>query len=216
LLVLIAVFWSSLLADAFSFRSSVIRRSSNSNRRMGLYDDPLPPRPPPRKEEPKEEQDDSVESTSVRLFEFNESGKERRNLLPPLSRRLDSGIDCYFEETDRLVINLVDKTGCNVEDACWALEACKGDITEAWTRISTARRVMLNQSRKNDDEFDEDSLDIEMQEEFEKRKMERIEETKQRRRDEYRKDLFKGGEPDQQWLPTKNPNPIDDEPWFTG
>ena len=35
---------------------------------------------------------------------------------------------------------------------------------------------------------------------------------------EYQKrmDAFKLSEKDAQWLPTQNPRPIDDEPWFTG
>jgi hypothetical protein len=39
-----------------------------------------------------------------------------------------------YEVTDRLVVNLVSKTSCKPLDTCWALEACKGDISEAWVR----------------------------------------------------------------------------------
>jgi hypothetical protein len=29
-------------------------------------------------------------------------------------------------------------------------------------------------------------------------------------------DYLNGGPPDEQWLPTENPTPVNDEPWFTG
>jgi len=221
--------------------------------RMGLYDDPLPPRPPPvdksksssrgekaraggsdAEQEEEEEYDEDIDvastSSSGRLFEFDANGREKRDLLPPLSRKLDKGIDCYFVPTDRLVRNLVDKTGVNVQDACWALEATKGDITEAWTCIGTARRVLLNQDRLpgttgegGDDETtmsgsgsrttnDMDVYELEIEEEFEERRQLRKEEEKRRNVNE----IFKG-EADEQWLPGRpSPNPVDDEPWFTG
>uniref|UniRef100_A0A7S2YNG9 Uncharacterized protein n=1 Tax=Entomoneis paludosa TaxID=265537 RepID=A0A7S2YNG9_9STRA len=149
-----------------------------------------------------------------------ESGKEVNGFLPPLGRPLNSGVDCYFESADRLVQNLVEKTGVNIEDACWALEACKGDLTEAWTSISIARQLNLNADRvprtnDNDDEeedWDGDSYDRAMQKQFEKLKENRITNDRKRRA----RDYFKGGEPDEEWLPRKNPKPLDDEPWFTG
>ena len=209
--------------------------------RMGLYDKPLPPPPPPNpnrkiKNPPKspediewEEDDQAAETSEIILFSFDpENGKEVNGLLPPLGRRLSSGVDCYFEPTDRLVQNLVEKTGANVQDCCWALEACKGDITEAWTSISTARRMQLNAKRlpgageviaslstnddDYDDEWDEESYELEMQEEYQRLKANRLDREKKRRSNDY----FSKGEPDENWLPTKNPNPVDDEPWFTG
>jgi hypothetical protein len=196
--------------------------------RMGLYDTPLPPRPPPR-EDPKqrgknqaneEDEDEVVEETVLRLFQFDVKGKEVNDLLPSLSRRLDKGVDCYYEATDRLVQNLVGKTSCSAEDTCWALEACKGDITEAWTRISVARRTQLNAARfpianeedDYDDEWDEDSYEVEMEEEYERLKASRLAKDKRNQIE----DTFRGGTPDQPWLPKANPNPVDDEPWFTG
>ena len=195
--------------------------------RMGLYDTPLPPRPPsPRDEgkkkqnEPSDDDDDDDEipiKLETRLFEFTVKGKEVNDLLPPLGRRLDSGVDCYFEPTDRLVRNLVNKTACSVPDACWALEACRGDITEAWTRISMARRLQLQRERETslrqeDEDYDPEDYDMEVLDEFERRKKKMRGETEQRRRDEY----FKLSQPNDEWLPIKNPKPIDDEPWFTG
>ncbi|KAL7575120.1 hypothetical protein ACA910_000487 [Epithemia clementina (nom. ined.)] len=212
-------------------------------RNMGLYDTPLPPRPPPRPEENKnkfkddtdedgDEDDDTsalLSSSTPLLFSFDvETGKEVNDLLPPLGRSLQSGVDCYFEPSDRLVLNLVRKTSCAVEDACWALEACKGDITEAWTCISTARRVNLNANRlptasdnvigydnndfDDDFEWDEDSYEVEMQEQYERLKSQRMKEQKRRNI----QDMFKPAPADQNWLPKQNPRPIDDEPWFTG
>jgi hypothetical protein len=203
---------------------------------MGLYDKPLPPRPPPRQdpkqqqgktsaneEEDEEEEDEVVEETALRLFQFDAKGKEVNDGLPSLSRRLDKGVDCYYEAGDRLVQNLVNKTSCSASDACWALEACQGDITEAWTRISVARRTQLDAARfpttggnhneeDTDDEWDEDSYKVEIEEEYERLKASRLANDKRNQI----KDSFRGGTPDQPWLPKANPNPVDDEPWFTG
>jgi len=183
---------------------------------MGLYDTPLPPRPPPKEEDSNSDDDDDPppEAITHRLFQFATNGREVNGRLPPLQRRLDSGVACYFEATDRLVVNLVDKTGCAVEDACWALEACRGDLTEAWTRISTARRTHLLQQKQQaeDDDYDSDEYDLQVLDEFERRKRKLRDETDERRRAEY----LKLSKPDDPWLPTKNPKPIDDEPWFTG
>ena len=182
---------------------------------MGLYDTPLPPRPPRKDDD--DEEIEIIETTSLRLFSFDENGKEVNNLLPSLGRRLTSGIDCYFEASDRIVVNLVDKTNCNVQDACWALEACKGDVTEAWTSISTARRLLLNRERADalaGEDDDEDSIEIETEEAFSQQKLQRELEDRERRKFKP-KDML-SGQPDQQWLPKANPKPIDDEPWFTG
>jgi len=208
----------SLFSGAEGFASTRRCCAQPAQRRlhMGLYDTPLPP-PPPRQEKPiKDEDDDFQETMTERLFEFGMDGKEVRDLLPPLKRRLNSGVDCYFEPTDRLVKNLVEKTSVNPEDACWALEACQGDITEAWTRISTARRMNLDKSRMNalreDYGYDSEDYDMEVLNEYEQRKLDRRTEMEKLRRNEY----FKLSKTDDQWLPTTNPRPVDDEPWFTG
>jgi hypothetical protein len=170
---------------------------------MGLYDKPLPPRPPPREPEKNgDDDDDAAFPIQQRLFEFDINGREKRDLLPSLSRTLESGIGCDFEASDRLVQNLVEKTECHPEDAAWALEACKGDITEAWTRISTARRQLLNSNEENRPS---------LQEQFEVR-LKRDQEEKDRKK----WGAFAPGKPDEQWLPIENSKPVDDEPWFTG
>lgn len=187
-----------------------------SSRCMGLYDTPLPPRTPPRDDkyddsdddDDDNEEDDIIQVSSL-LFLFNVQGKEVNDLLPPLGRRLDKGIGCYFEPYDKLVQNLVEKTSCSIEDACWALEACKGDLTEAWTRISVARRNQLDTERasslRDDGTMDLDQL-------FQKKKQARLQKEQTRERLE----RMKRSKPDTDWLPIKNPKPIDDEPWFTG
>ena len=196
---------------------------------MGLYDEPLPPRPPPRKKQDdanamdtdndndRDDDDDTDATPAVttkRLFTFNAKGQEVRNLLPPLQRRLTAGIACYYEETDRLAANLVSKTSCLPADACWALEACRGDLPEAWIRISAARRLILSGQRAADqlDDGDDGSWQAELEQEFQQRKLDRAAVNKKLRRDEF----FRGGAKDDPWLPLKNPNPVDDEPWFTG
>ncbi len=178
---------------------------------MGLYDRPLPPRPPPLNndedddddEDDDEDEDAIIVAVSSQLFQFNALGQEVNDLLPPLRRRLDKGIACYFEPQDQMVQNLIDKTSCSVEDACWALEACQGDLTEAWTRISVARRTQLNQNERMED----------LAQQFAQQKQARLEKEKTRQRLERMKQRTK---PDTPWLPISNPKPIDDEPWFTG
>ena len=211
---------------------------------MGLYDTPLPPRPMKRNETSNNKSDniDDVDDDTIsqneegvpittisprRLFEFNDDGTEVNNLLPPLGRSLKYGVDCYYEVTDRLVVNLIDKTDCHPMDATWSLEACKGDITEAWTCISTARRQLLDNkvgSNANDDGNDMDGLSSKVSEliienEYEILKEERLQK-EQKEREKESKDnnnyLFGDGVTDEPWLPQQNPKPIDDEPWFTG
>ena len=204
---------------------------------MGLYDTPLPPRPMKRNETSNNKSDniDDVDDDTIttisprrRLFEFNGDGTEVNNLLPPLGRSLQYGVDCYYEVTDRLVVNLIDKTDCHPMDATWSLEACKGNITEAWTCISTARRQLLDNkvgSNANDSN-DMDGLSSKVSEliienEYEILKEERLQKEQEEQREKESKDnnnkyLFGDGVSDEPWLPQPNPKPIDDEPWFTG
>lgn len=183
---------------------------------MGLYDKPLPPQND--KSEGSYDNDDGfIVDSSVKLFAFDKQGNEVHDLLPSLNRRLDDkGASCYFEPTDRLVQNLVTKTACNVEDAAWALEACRGDVTEAWTHISYARRMRLmnattiNQTKGAEENRGEwDARAIEKR--FQKIKQERLREDKRKEIN-----IFQPEKPNENWLPRQNPRPIDDEPWFTG
>jgi hypothetical protein len=221
-------------------RAAIIITSSSSSSpspsrlsMMGLYDRPLPPRPPPpppprrgpEGEEPEaEDGEDEVgtpqqQVTEQRLFRFDATGREVRDLLPRLKRRLDAGVpESYYEPTDRSVTNLVDKTGVAPVDACWALEACGGDVTEAWICISAARRTLLDASRtvqllEEDDGYDEQEYEEWMAEQYQAQKDAQKEEDRRRKRREWMKPV---DDPDQQWLPMDNPRPVDDEPWFTG
>ena len=198
---------------------------------MGLYDTPLPPRPMKRNETSnKSDNIDNVDDDTIttisprRLFEFNDDGTEVNNLLPPLGRSLKYGVDCYYEVTDRLVVNLIDKTDCHPMDATWSLEACKGNITEAWTCISTARRQLLDNkvgSNANDGNDDMDGLSSKVSEliienEYEILKEERLQKEREKESKDNNNYLFGDGVADEPWLPQQNPKPIDDEPWFTG
>ena len=207
---------------------------------MGLYDTPLPPRPMKRNETSNgsdgidDINDDSISrneegvttalTSTRRLFEFNDDGTEVNNLLPPLGRSLQYGVDCYYEVTDRLVVNLIDKTDCHPMDATWSLEACKGDITEAWTCISTARRQLLDMIGNANDGTDKNGLsskasELMIENEYEILKEERLQkeqEDRQRQSNDNSNYLFGDGVADEPWLPQQNPKPIDDEPWFTG
>lgn len=220
-LLSIILLWFCINSKVTAFLVSQVRPaartspfSCSSPLFMGLYDKPLPSRPPPfnDKEEDDDddddEDDDDIIQVSSQLFQLDVSGREVNNLLPPLGRRLDKGIGCYFEPNDKLVQNLVDKTSCSVEDACWALEACKGDLTEAWTRVSVARRNQLERERGGD-ASDDDSF---FEKEYKKKKQARLDKEQTRARLE----RMKRTKPDTEWLPIQNPKPIDDEPWFTG
>jgi hypothetical protein len=77
------------------------------------------------------------------LFFFRPDGTEMQDLLPPLNRRLDAGIACYYEEMDRPVIWLIHKAKREISctDACWALEACRGNVEEALIHVAVAKRL---------------------------------------------------------------------------
>jgi hypothetical protein len=150
------------------------------------------------------------------LFAFDANGKEVQDWLPPLQRRLVYGVGCYYEPTDRIVQNLIEKTApIHPEDACWALEACNGDITEAWTRISTARRLKLEQLQQQQQCTGDDEEDLWKEFQTRMKKLEQ-QQAQQQQQQQQRDDWKKSMKPDQPWLPNPNPKPIDDEPWFTG
>ena len=213
-----------------------ISSSSSSSLGMGLYneDDPVPRFVPDSSNNKKKnsDNDDEYLKSVFRLFDMQVDGREARDLLPRLSRTLVSGVECYFEESDAKVQTLAKRTACHPMDAAWALEACKGDVTEAWLCITTARRVLLNEQQQQDDDDDEDSLDAQLlqvlqqnkemveeeeeAEDYDERKNRIAKEQREQARRQAVQDAFRGGEPDQEWLPTKNPKPVDDEPWFTG
>lgn len=161
---------------------------------MGLYDDPLP----------QNNEEDETPISARRLFNFKLDGSETRGLLPPLSRSLDSGIGCSFKPSDPEVMTLVAKTDCMVQDAAWALDACKGDATEAERCIQAAREKFMN---------DKPTPSSSQVGGFDLRKAEQI------KKQSVKKGRIIIGPPkpgEQDWLPIKNPTPIDDEPWFTG
>ena len=86
----------------------------------------------------------------ARLFSWTADGTEVNGLLPPLGRRLDLGIGCYFEESDRPVRRLQYMVADDLHytDACWALEACRGNPTEAFMRIAAAKRFKKRQEQE--------------------------------------------------------------------
>lgn len=195
---------------------------------MGLFDTPLPPRPSPPEKDPAENtvndmsstnEEPTLRSSTQRLFFFRrKDGTEERNLLPQLSRSLESEIGCDYKVTDSIVQNLVSQTNCHPEDAAWALEACRGDITEASNRISIARRILRDEMEDRSERMDKAVLVLSnatttsaQQELVDFRRKLQLQEQK-RQRDDY----FSGGKADAEWLPRPHPKPINDEPWFTG
>ena len=211
--------------------SAVKGRTSLS---MGLYDTPLPPPLPPRDDSSKNENEKTIDNNNYdgddddtatsstsnpRLFSFDDKGIETQDLLPSLGRRLDLGVGCYYEPTDRAVQTLAAQTNnCHPEDAAWALEACKGDRTEARIRIGVAQRKALEEMTRGDDYMDQvksELKDLLMADEFQELKEKRLEEAKNKK-NYGRGSYFEPSVKDGDWLPIENPRPIDDEPWFTG
>ena len=201
---------------------SYVTRSTAVLLRMGLFDSPLPEKDSKRLEMdvPAVVNDEFMEFPVIlgeRLFSIQKDGKESRELLPPLRQRLDSGVECYFESNDKLVQNLIGKTSCNPDDACWALEACNGDITEAWTRISFAQTMILNELRdkqllQEDPDYKADDYAKQVLDTYEMQKSKVKDQINRRKSGDYIASVKQGV----QWTPIKNPNPVADEPWFTG
>ncbi|CAJ1961841.1 unnamed protein product [Cylindrotheca closterium] len=195
---------TSILIGLFPFSSAlVVPQAScrqNPGLSMGLYDDPLPP---------KQSDDDEVAEIPLsarRLFNFKLDGTESRGLLPPLSRSLDSGIGCSFTPSGPEVQDLVETTDCNALDAAWALDACKGDAVQAENCIEAARSKFMNDEPST-------SSSSSSSQGFDLRKAERL------KKQAAKKGRIIIGPPEtgeQDWLPIKNPAPVDDEPWFTG
>jgi hypothetical protein len=203
--------------------------SSSTTTLLPLYDnedddgDPVP-RFVANNNNNKDDDDHDHLTNMSRLFDIQLDGREARDLLPPLSRSLTSGIECYFEVTDRKVQNLSKQATCHPVDAAWALEACKGDVTEAWLCISTARRLLLlSNDEAEQEDFDEELLFAMLAQN--QKVLSDNERSKKETRDEIQKqavkDAFSLGQKDGDWLPTpqnKKPfePPADEEPWFTG
>ena len=101
------ILFVNLISEISAFRTQITTSSSSSRIKsngistslpMGLYDTPLPPRPERRNEDDNNGNEDDSSLEVQRLFQFNVDGTEKRDLLPRLSRSLDSGIGCYFED----------------------------------------------------------------------------------------------------------------------
>ena len=121
----------------------------------------------------------------------------------------------FFRTEQFAGIELDRKSSCNSDDACWAFEACDADITEAWGRISFARRLILNteltikQLVQEDPDYVVDDFKNEVADAYETQK------TKVKAQINKRK-YITPEKPREQWTPVKNPSPLSDEPWFTG
>lgn len=225
---------------------------------MGLYDTPLPPPPSDdfinefqeskRKKQfekwnpDTEDQANDPEEQMQRaiLFQFDDLGREKLGILPNLGRNPNLGVESFYEPTDSLVRQLLRMTRCHPDDACWALEANKGNVMQASIAIALAQRKVLNDSVAlpdgKDVDWDQDlkallaqqnrnvtpgELGMDFENEGYSLGLDGLEERKksllQRERKSEAKKWTQGGTPDEQWLPGKpNPKPVDDEPWFTG
>jgi len=180
-----------------------------------------------------------LEDQRSNLFDFDPIGTERNGRLPDLKRTLYDEIPCYFERGDKKSLLIVEKTECSSQDACWALEAHEGDIVKTILSIAMAQRLVLNESvslpskeEVANTDWDEELRSLNksgnvkgLGEEFENAGrsigMDGLQERKESLRKKGMVDnvkrIFEEGTKDQKWMPGKaNPNPVDDEPWFTG
>jgi hypothetical protein len=224
--------------------------------RMGLYDQPLPPPPsddfaeeyqqakrdkqfqkwnPDGAEKPEEQEQ------RRKMFVFDNLGRDQMDILPALGRNPNLGIESFYEASDSLVRQLLRMTRCHPDDACWALEAHKGNVMEASVSIALAQRQILNdqvalpdqEEVANTDWDDELSSLVKRQSSENKGTLgknfeddgysvgldgleERQNFLKKRAMKNESKKWLQGGKLDQDWIPGGNPNPVDDEPWFTG
>ena len=162
-----------------------------------------------------------------RIFSFRLDGTEKNNFLPPLSRSLDTGLAPRVPLTDANVQTVSVNTHCLPEDAAWALEACQGDLLEASHRISTAQGMILEQtkntllSQKTTTSSSLISSNGKVTSAKDKDKdlhsfRERLKQQERERRTREESNNLASGKPDGDWLPLRNPTPVEDEPWFTG
>lgn len=215
---------------------------------MGLYDSPLPPPPPDdfadkkRKiskrfvennvdgDDTNDDGDSDFTTSSSILFNFHENGVEASGILPSLGRN-PSLVPCFYEPEDNVVRSVVRMTRCHPQDACWALEACKGNIMEASVAIALAQRNALNSqvalpsdfkdvdwdeelkqlmSIKNNDKQSPQTRSVEDWQNFEQEGYsigfdgglrERTEALKRREQLNNVKRMLEPGKPDEDWLP---------------
>jgi len=202
-------------------------------RKMGLYDDLN------EQDDDSSTNDDDYEEVLYLppIFSFKPDGTEANNLLPKLRRRIDTGVSCYYEPTDEKVIQLVQMTGCNPQDACWALEAHGGNIVSARQDIYYASRLALSkkvdlqvpttEDIKNTDWDDELFQLLSQREQINKDGIIREQDEiirplgsegnqKRKRQKKNQENQRRDGKPNADWLPGFKPGPVDDEPWFTG
>jgi len=215
------------LLSSFSYR----RQHDVFSLNMGLYDD---------LNEQDEGKDDDYEEILFLppLFSFKPDGTETNNLLPKLRRRIDTGISCYYEPSDEKVIQLIQMTGCNADDACWAMEAHGGNIMSARQDIYYASRLALSkkvdlqvptQEEIENTDWDEELFQLLSQKEQTNKDggvlreqdeiirpvgMDGNEKLKRQKKNQSNQGM--NGKPNADWLPGFKPGPNDDEPWFTG
>uniref|UniRef100_A0A7S2KA80 Uncharacterized protein n=1 Tax=Leptocylindrus danicus TaxID=163516 RepID=A0A7S2KA80_9STRA len=192
----------------------------------GLYDDEVEPEPSKRL------------WNTARLFKFDEDGNEVNNLLTPSDKYSPSNwidmalhVEAYPRLEDEQVLMVAEKTKCHPIDADLALVALMGDTMAAMVAIGVAQRARLNASvaLPSMEETQEVDWDAELKKLNEEKDGEVIrslgmdgEEVRKERKKwkiikDSTKSAFKEGTPDAKWLPgPDNPNPVDDEPWFTG
>lgn len=79
-------------------------------------------------------------SSLPRMFVFRADGTEHRSLLPDLDRSLAYISASYYEPQDPDVVELLKDTACHPDDACWALDACRGNLVTAKLHIVLAQQ----------------------------------------------------------------------------
>lgn len=206
--------FSILPSAAISSSRLVLQPSNSVTLSMGLFDTLFP--------QPSEDEffNSTIDNAKVpskppmkRLFSFRFDGTEKNDFLPCLSRSLDSGLGPLVSLTDDNVETLATDVGCLPEDAAWALEACRGDVAEAMTRILNAQKLTLERRKDPQQQTARSTKKVNANEtlgQFREQLQKQEEQTRKR------VESLSGGTPDADWLPMTNPKPVDDEPWFTG
>jgi hypothetical protein len=153
-------------------------------------------------------------------------------LLPSLKGRASTGVDDgpKYGKQDPKVLNIVRGLSVAWEDAAWALEAYQGDLDEAWIAISTQTRKKLDDSvalpEASGIDWDSEFARLSKKGTKEPSSNQPFgggkdggernlaqEQFKQGFKAFFTKSELTGA---RDWLPTKNPQPDEDEPWFTG
>jgi urease accessory protein UreE len=189
---------------------------------MGLYDDELPPRPQKDVSKQSPRQSSSLQGnkeplpvvSALRLFQCNATGHEINNRLPVVTGKRwhvpsDSAVKALLQQVPRV----------HVDDACMTLDACRGNMSQALECIAAAQeqpravQPIQSASSMSLSSMEQELIRQRVAQASQQQKLQRS----QALQEQVRQDAMRrAANADQQWLPGKQPRPVNDEPWFTG